>query len=305
MTRHFKQTTISTAAAIMSAAVFAFMPRMAAAQTDQVTPDMVTQGEYLVRAAGCIACHTDEKNGGATFAGQRGLETPFGTFYSPNITPDVETGIGGWSDDDFITALRHGTSPEGYNYFPVFPYPSYTMMRDEDMLAIKAYLFSLEPVTAKNRDHDVGFPFNWRFSLHGWKLLNFTDGALEADAEQGDDWNRGRYLVKALAHCGECHTPRDITGAMDDSMFLAGNAQGPDGELVPNITPAASGIGDWSIGDITTVLADGTLPGWDNVQGSMAEAIRDGLSHLTKEDRTAIAVYLKSIPAIENTVKKD
>lgn len=262
----------------------------------------VERGAYLVRAAGCIACHTDHENGGVELAGGRGLETPFGTFYSPNITPDEETGIGGWSDADFVRALREGTAPEGHSYYPVFPFASYTLMRDEDMLAIKAYLFSLDPVSQQNRDHDVGFPLSWRFTLNGWRMLHFSEGPQQEDPDQSGQWNRGAYLVRALAHCGECHTPRGITGGMDDSMFLAGTRDGPDGEVVPNITPHETGIGDWSEGDIVTLLRDGTKPDWDSVQGSMEEAIDDGLSYLTDDDLTAIAVYLKSLPAIENSV---
>lgn len=266
--------------------------------------DAVERGSYLVRAAGCLACHTDVQNDGMAYAGGRALETPFGTFVSPNITPDPETGIGNWSDDDFIRALRTGESPDGHLYYPVFPYPSYTKMRDEDMLAIKAYLFSLAPVSAENQGHDVGFPLGWRFLLNGWTMMNFEEGALADDPDQSDTWNRGRYLVDALAHCGECHTPRGATGGIDNTLYLAGNPEGPDEELVPNITPHATGIAEWSEGDIVQLLKDGTKPDYDDVQGSMAEAIDDGLSHLTEEDLTAIAVYLKSIPAIDNTVRK-
>lgn len=266
--------------------------------------DIVARGEYLMRAGGCLACHTDENGGGAPFAGNRALETPFGTFYSPNITPDPETGIGGWSDADFITAMRKGEAPDGSTYFPVFPYPSYTGMRDEDMLAIKAFLFSLEPIRNETRDHEVGVPFGWRFLQNGWQMMNFEEGPLEDDPDKSESWNRGRYLVHALAHCGECHTPRGMTGGLDQDMFLAGTPDGPDGELVPNITPHETGIADWSEGDIVTVLKDGLKPNWDNVQGSMGEAVRDGLSFLTDEDLTAIALYLKSVPPIDNTVRR-
>lgn len=265
---------------------------------------LVEQGAYLVRAAGCLACHTDIKNEGAAYAGGRALETPFGVFYSPNITPDVETGIGGWSDADFITALRSGESPEGHLYYPVFPFPSYTKMRDEDMLAIKAYLFSLDPVQAENKEHDADFPLGWRFLLNGWALFNFEEGPMADDPDQDDTWNRGRYLVDALAHCGECHTPRGLTGGVDNSRYLAGNPEGPDEELVPNITPHATGLADWSEGDIVQLLRDGMKPDFDDVQGSMSEAIEDGLTHLTEEDLSAIASYLKSVPAIDNIVKK-
>lgn len=264
--------------------------------------DAVSRGEYLVRAAGCIACHTDKKSDGALFAGGRALHTPFGTFYSSNITPDPDTGIGNWTDADFIAVLREGLSPEGHLLYPVFPYSSYTKMRDEDILAIKAYLFAQPPVRQENKAQEPNFPLSWRFLLNGWKVLNFDTGPVADDPNQSDTWNRGRYLVDALAHCGECHTPRTLTGGLDQDMYLAGTADGPDGEKVPNITPAGSGIADWSETDIAYLLKEGLKPNYDNVQGSMAEAIDDGLTYLTDEDLDAIATYLKSIPPIEHKV---
>ncbi|WP_420725345.1 MULTISPECIES: c-type cytochrome [unclassified Hwanghaeella] len=288
-----------------------FVARMAvaligliAATASAAAQDSVARGEYLVRAAGCIACHTDEKSGGAQFAGGRALPTPFGTFYSSNITPDPETGIGNWSDADFITALREGRSPEGHLLYPVFPYSSYTKMRDEDMLAIKAYLFAQPPVQQENKTQEPNFPLGWRFLLNGWKVLNFESGPIADDPAQSEAWNRGRYLVEALAHCSECHTPRTLTGGLDQDLYLAGTADGPEGEKVPNITPAESGIADWSETDIAYLLKEGLKPNYDNVQGSMAEAIDDGLKYLTDEDLNAIATYLKSIPPIEHKVGK-
>ncbi len=280
------------AGGLMSASAFA----------DSTENSPVERGAYLIRAAGCIACHTDEKNDGVPLAGGRALATPFGTFHSPNITPDTETGIGDWTDDQFITALREGKSPDGHLYYPVFPYPSYTGIRDEDMLAIKAYLFAQEPVRQQNKAHEAAFPLGWRFLLTGWQMLNFEPGALADDPDQSMEWNRGRYLVDALAHCGECHTPRGMTGGVNDAHYLSGTAEGPDGEEVPNITPHDTGISDWSEGDIKTLLKSGLKPNFDDVQGSMAEAIRDGLAFLTEEDLNAIAVYLKSVPPIENKI---
>ncbi len=277
---------------------------MVLAQSAGTGDDALARGAYLSRAAGCMSCHTESVEGAQPFAGGRALETPFGTFYSPNITPDPETGIGEWSDADFITALRTGTAPEGHLYYPVFPYPSYTKMREDDMLAIKDYLFSLVPVRAANKDHEAQFPLGWRFLLNGWTMMNFTEGELAEDPTQSAEWNRGRYLVDAMSHCGECHTPRGIFGGTDSSMYLAGTVDGPEGELVPNITPHETGIADWSEADIAYLLKSGSKPSFDNVQGSMAEAIEDGLSHLNDADLKAIAVYLKSIPAIENRVEK-
>ncbi len=161
--------------------------------------DAVTRGEYLVHAGGCFSCHTVA--GGEKLAGGRALATPFGTFYSPNITPDPETGIGRWTDALFLQALREGVRPDGANYFPVFPYPSFTGITDRDALTIKAYLFSLPPVHRENRPHDVPFPFSWRFLQAGWKLLFFTPGPFQPAAERSVVYNRGAYLVTALAHC--------------------------------------------------------------------------------------------------------
>ena len=265
----------------------------------------IARGEYMVWAAGCTSCHTDRKNGGASFAGGLALKTPFGTYYSPNITPDPETGIGDWTDADFLAALKHGRSPEGSHYFPVFPYTTYTRMHDRDALDIKAYLFSLPPVSHTNRPHDVSPPFSWRWTMAVWKWLFFTPGEWQDDPERDAEWNRGGYLVEAAAHCGECHTPRNAMGALDAGKSMAGTVDGPDGELVPNITPhPETGIGSWSQGDIASLLRDGMKPDFDNVQGSMGEAIRDGLGKLTEDDLNAIAAYIKALPAIDNKVER-
>jgi len=260
----------------------------------------VARGAYLATAAGCADCHTDAKNGGRPYAGGRGLTTPFGTFYAPNITPDPETGIGRWSDAQFLNALREGLRPDGSNYFPVFPYPSFTKIRDDDVRAIKAYLFAQPAVRQSNRAHDVAFPFSWRFLLDGWKLLFFSPGPFRPTPERGEVYNRGAYLVTGLAHCGECHTPRNWFGAMEPSRFLAGTPHGPDGKAVPNITPDPdTGIGSWSEHDITNLLKDGQTPDFDFVGGAMAEIVRN-TTRLDDADRQAIAVYLRSIPAVRS-----
>lgn len=265
--------------------------------------DPVQRGAYLVKAAGCVGCHTAKR--GTQFAGGLGLKTPFGTFFSPNITPDTESGIGNWTDEDFVRALHEGVSPDGGRYFPVFPYPSYTKMTRDDALAIKAYLFSLEPVKQANREHDVFFPFSWRFLQRGWRMINFDEGRYQPDPGASDQVNRGGYLVDALAHCGECHTPRNFMGGLDNDMYLAGTPDGPEDQLVPNITPHATGAIDWSENDLVSLMKTGLKPDFDNVQGTMAEAIEEGLMHLTDEDLLAIAVYLKTVPPIENHVERD
>ena len=269
-------------------AALALVAACAAAQADD---DPVARGAYLVHAGGCISCHTPP--GGTPFAGGRALATPFGTFYSPNITPDSQTGIGRWSDADFQRALRRGIRPDGKKYFPVFPYPSFTGISDADALAIKAYLFSLPPTHQPDREHDVSFPFSWRFLQNGWRLLFFDRGPFQPDPKRDDAYNRGAYLVTSLAHCGECHTPRNFLGAVDSDAALSGNPDGPDGQPVPNITPdPKTGIGEWDKDDIATLLKTGVTPEHSRVKGAMHEAIEDGLKYLTDSDRDAIAGYL-------------
>ena len=266
-------------------------------------PDVVARGAYLATAADCVACHTDSAHSGRPYAGGRALATPFGTFYSPNITPDPETGIGRWSDAQFLRALHEGVRPDGANYFPVFPYPSFTKITDADARAIKAYLFSLPAVRQANRNHDVPFPFSWRFLQNGWKWLFFDEGRFQPAAERSAGYNRGAYLVTALAHCGECHTPRNWFGATEPDRFLAGNPHGPDGKRVPNITPdPKTGIGNWTEDDIIVMLTDGHTPDFDEVGGAMAEVVKS-TARLTAEDRRAIAAYLKALPAIRSNEK--
>lgn len=264
--------------------------------------EIVQKGAYLTAAAGCQACHTDPGNKKA-FAGGRPLKTPFGVFFSPNITPDYKNGIGNWTEEEFIAAVKKGMSPDGSHYFPAFPYTSYVKMTDEDAKAIFSYLKSLPPVDRKNKAHEIGAPFSWRWLQFGWKLLFFDDGAPAPLADK--KLERGRYLVDALGHCGECHTPRNSLGGLDQSRYLAGMAGGGEGELVSNITPdAKTGIGDWSVDDMVSFLETGMKPDFDDVQGSMEEVISHGTSKLTKEDREAMAAYLISITPIENKITR-
>jgi mono/diheme cytochrome c family protein len=265
--------------------------------------DLAARGAYLATAAGCADCHTDAKGGGRPYAGGRALTTRFGIFYAPNITPDLDTGIGRWSDAQFLNALREGVGPDGSNYFPVFPYPSFTKITDDDAWAIKVYLFAQPAVRQSNRAHDVAFPFSWRFLLNGWKLLFFSPGSFRPAPERGEAYNRGAYLVTALAHCGECHTPRNWFGAMEPSRFLAGTSHGPDGKAVPNITPdLETGIGKWSEDDIVALLQDGQTPEFDFVGGAMAEIVKN-TSRLTDADRRAIAVYLRTLPPVRSETR--
>jgi len=274
---------------------------LTAASPAAADEDASGRGEYLVRAGGCFSCHTAA--GGQPLAGGRALATPFGTFYSPNITPDPDTGIGRWTDAQFLRALREGVRPDGANYFPVFPYQSFTGITDSDALAIKAYLFSVSPVRQDNRPHDVAFPFSWRALQTGWKLLFFTPGPFQPAPQRSAAYNRGAYLATALAHCGECHTPRNILGAMRSSLRFAGTPDGPDGQLVPNITPdPGTGIGKWEKDDVVELLKTGTTPEQSKVKGAMRETIQDGLKYLSDADLEAIADYLFAQPSIVHEV---
>lgn len=281
----------------------------AEAEAGAASLDALAKGRRIFAATGGCTCHTNfpgEGEEAPSLAGGRALETPFGVFYSTNITPDDETGIGRWSEADFVRAMREGLSPEGEHYFPVFPYPAFSGLSDPDLADMKAYLDSLPPVRRANRAPDAPFPFSWRGSVAGWKLVNFTPKRLEPDAAQSAGWNRGRYLVEAAAHCGECHTPRTLTGGLDASMALAGSREGPEGELAPNITPHdATGIGEWSRSDLVWYLEMGLKPDGDDTQGLMSEVIVHGYSKLPAEDLEAIAEYLGTIAPVENEVKAE
>ena len=269
----------------------------AAVRADQAQLD---RGAYIFTAADCGACHTNVKEKGPPLAGGRPLKTPFGIFYTPNITPDPDTGIGRWSDADFMLALRRGVSPGNDHYFPVFPYGPFTKMTDQDILDLKAYIFSLPAVSHANREHDIDFPFGWRFSVWFWKQMNFTEGPFVPDPARSSEWNRGAYLVEAVAHCGECHTPRGWLGGLETSLAMSGTKDGPEGQKVPNITPDMStGIGTWSAKDVARVLRSGQLPDGDFV-GSMMGEVVNSTSKLTDADRQAIAVYLQSLPPVAN-----
>lgn len=263
--------------------------------------ETIDRGRILAGAAGCANCHTAE--GGERLAGGRSLPTPFGTFYAPNISPHPEHGIGGWSDADFLRAMREGIAPDGRHYYPSFPYTSYTLMSDQDIRAIKAYLDSQPAVAEPSRPHDLDFPFDQRWGLFAWKLLFFDEGPFDPDLDRSEAWNRGAYLVEAVTHCAECHTPRSRwTGVLDRDRWMAGTVDGPEGETAANITPhERTGIGSWSDGDLRFLLQLGMTPDGDVVGSLMTEVIEDGTALLPREDLDAIVTYLRSLPPIENT----
>lgn len=252
------------------------------------------RGAYVMRAAGCIGCHTDSAEGGEIFAGGPALKTDFGTFYGPNITPDKTYGIGGWSLEDFSRALGDGLAPGGGHYFPVFPYTSYTRMSAQDVADLKAHLDSLPPVAKPNRPHEISWPFSNRTHLGVWKLLNFEPGVFEPEPARDAVWNRGAYLVQGPGHCAECHTQRNLLGGFYGSP-LAGNRQGPDGTAVPAIDALYDHPGQpWSKEDLMLSLQTGLLPDGDTFDGSMGEFVDQGTSYLNDEDIAAIAAYLFS-----------
>ena len=261
--------------------------------------DLVERGKYLLYAGGCISCHTEDSDDAVPLAGGRAMESPFGTFYSPNITPDTVTGIGSWSDDDFVNALWEGLSQDGEHYFPAFPYTSYTGVSRDDLLAMKAYLFSLDPVQQESKEHDLAWYISTRLAAGAWKELNFDGARFVIDETKDEQWNRGAYLVRHLGHCGECHTPRSNLGVPQTDQEMAGSQIGD--ESIPNITPhRVDGIGRWSTSDIEYFLDIGMLPDGDFSGGSMGDVIEDNTSRLTREDRLAIAAYLKSVPPRED-----
>lgn len=281
-------------------------PSDATRELDAIVGD-AARGEQIFRATGGCTCHTNypgEGEDAPTLAGGRALATPFGTFYSTNITPDPETGIGRWTNVDFARAMREGLSPAGEHYFPVFPYTAFSGLRDGDLVDMKAYLDSVPAVRRANRAPDAPFPFSWRATILGWKLVNFVPKTFDEAPERSAAWRRGRYLVEAAAHCGECHTPRTLTGGLDQDMWLAGSRDGPEGELAPNITPHdETGIGAWSTADLVWYLQMGLKPDGDDTQGLMSEVIEHGYAELPTRDLEAIAEYLRSVPGIENRVK--
>ena len=257
------------------------------------------KGEYVLRIAGCAGCHTDDGKGAVPLAGGRKLETPYGIFSGPNITPHPEQGIGDWRLDDLRRALRHGESARDVHLYPVFPYTSYAGMVDEDVHALHAYLKSVSPSDKPNEPHQLPWYLRYRALLYFWKLLFHSPEAFSPRPDQSEAWNRGAYLVNVLGHCGECHTPRNVFGALDRARHLGGNSDGPGGEAVPNITSHPDdGIGDWSSGEVREYLRSGLLPDGDVAGGMMADVIDGSTSHLSDGDIDAIVIYLRNVPAL-------
>ena len=258
------------------------------------------RGEYLAKAAGCLGCHTEAKDGAVPYAGGRALKTPFGTFFGPNITPHPQAGIGKWSEADFVRAMREGRRPDDAHYFPAFPYPSFTKIVDTDLRDLWAYLRSLAPSSRPSEPHDLGFLFRWRFLAGVWKWLFFTPGPFVADAGKSSMLNRGAYLVEALGHCGECHTPRNFLGAPKKSRLLAG-AKMAEGAAALNLTPTR--LKKQSDSELKEFLRTAMTPDGDVAAESMAEVVRNTTGQLTPQDLDALVAYLRSLPPLPEEQK--
>ncbi|MDH3671649.1 MAG: cytochrome c [Gammaproteobacteria bacterium] len=259
------------------------------------------RGEYVLRASGCVACHTDTENDGEYLAGGVEFNTPFGIFYSPNITAHPDHGIGNWDINDLISALTRGEGPGGVHYYPVLPYTAYSGMQPEDIRALFAYLQTVPASAQQNKPHKLPWYLRFRFINRIWKRLFFEP--IESPTDLSDHVKRGAYLVNVLGHCGECHTPRNLFGALDNDQYLAGTRDGPDGDPVPNITPDAdTGIGGWGRNSLRRYLKRGVDPNDDFAGGLMVDVIDEGLRYLSNDDLNAIVDYLKSIPPIINRV---
>ncbi|CCE12046.1 conserved exported hypothetical protein [Bradyrhizobium sp. STM 3843] len=258
---------------------------------------LIERGEYLTRAADCMACHT--RPGGKDFAGGLGFTLPFGTLYSTNITPDKDTGIGNYTDQDFINALHRGVRRDGARLYPAMPFASYASMTDEDALAIKSYLFSLPPVKSAPPPNTLEFPFDQRWAMGFWAAVFNRDQRFAPDTSKSAAWNRGAYLAEALAHCGECHTPRNLAFALDNRRKFAGAVTA--GWRAFNITSdKATGIGGWSNDDLAAYLSTGHAAGRGTASGPMGEAVDHSLSYLAASDIKALVTYVRSVPPVSS-----
>lgn len=276
-----------------------------AAQLPAHQPD-VANGELIFHAGGCTSCHAAPGAKGEDklkLAGGLELNTDFGIFRVPNISPDPETGIGGWSMLDFVNALKRGVSPSGAHYYPSFPYSSYTRMRMEDMIDLKGFLDTLPPVSNQVAGHDLGFPFSIRRGVGVWKFLYFSDAPVLQLADASDPVKRGQYLAEGPGHCGECHTSRDLMGGLKKSLWFSG-APNPEGKgTIPNITSGPGGL-EWSESEIVDAFKTGFKPDFSDTLGGSMGAVQENLAHLPDGDLQAIAAYLKAVPPLPDAVPR-
>jgi mono/diheme cytochrome c family protein len=267
------------------------------APPDLAQTDPLSRGRYLAQAADCEACHTAE--GGRPFAGGRPFETSFGTLYSPNITPDVKTGIGSWTDADFLRAVHEGRDQQGEHLYPAFPYAAYTYLTDQDVLAIKAYIFSVPAVSFTAPPNELRFPFNQRGLMAIWAKLYDPDHRFEPVADRSPEWNRGAYLAEALGHCGDCHTPRTLLQALNNRRKFAGGMA--EGWRAYNLSSDAdSGIGSWTQEELQQYLETGHSMNRGSAFGPMAQAVHLSLQNMTASDVHALAVYVRTVPPVSS-----
>lgn len=291
--------------AVLATCLFLAWPASAIAQGTPTSAEEIARGKYVFGATGGCGCHTAPK--GQINAGGRRHDGPFGTVYSTNITPDQATGIGGWMDEQIIAAIRLGRRPNGERLLPVHPFTTFNGMAEEDLRALVAFLRTTSPVNRANQPKKISVPLFESVFLPAW-LAAFAPRETPPPRAPVSGLARGEYLVKAVGHCGECHTPRTMTMASDTSRFLAGTPKGPEDQAVPNITPdPETGIGKWSVEEIADYLGSGNKPDGDVAGGLMGEVIEGtlaGYKHMTRHDLVAIAQYLKSIPAVRNKIGK-
>lgn len=258
------------------------------------TPQLVERGAYLARAGNCAACHT--QRGGTPFAGGKGIDTPFGTVFASNLTPDPATGIGNWSAAEFWRAMHHGRSKDGRLLYPAFPYPNYTLVTRDDSDALYAYLRSVPAVQQPNRPHALRFPYNTQASLAVWRALFFSPDRLEAEPGKSAEWNRGAYLVRGLGHCQACHAPRNAFGATTSDLELSGGLIPMQNWYAPSLaSPSEAGVQDWSLQDVLQLLKTGESA-HGAAMGPMAEVVFRSTQHLDDADLRAMATFLKEVP---------
>jgi len=259
-----------------------------------LTPELIARGEYLAKAGNCMGCHTTP--GGEPYAGGRGIETPFGTVYTSNLTPDAATGLGHWSPAHFWRALHNGRSRDGRLLYPAFPYTNYTLVAREDANALYAYLRKLKPVVRVNRPHGLRFPFDTQAALAVWRALYFSPGAIAHDPARAVDWNRGAYLVQGLGHCNACHGSRNVLGATGGPLDLGGGLIPMQNWYAPSLSdPKEAGVAEWDARQIVALLKTG-VNDKASVLGPMAEVVGRSTQYLTEADLNAMAAYLKSLP---------
>lgn len=299
LSRAFSKRVLATIASVISVA----LGSLSSASAVAMDASLVQRGRYLAIAGNCASCHT--RRGGEALAGGAAFKTPFGTVYSTNITPDAKTGIGNWTREQFLRALRQGVRPDGEHLYPVFPYTAFTKITAEDATALFAYVRTIPPVSAEARQDELRFPYNQRWLISFWNMMFFNEGVYKPDNTKSAEWNRGAYLVEGPGHCSACHSPRDFLGAERNELRMTGGeyvGEVPGGALrvwsTPNLTSVKSGLASWTVEDLATFLKTGRNS-FTETFGPMNEVIMNSTRYLRDADTHAMAVYLKSLPANE------